>query len=75
MDANEIRGLPTQEILDKIDEKREDLFRLRMRLATGQQKDTTQLKAVRRLIARYLTVLRERELRDKLKAAQPAKES
>ncbi len=75
MDANEIRGLQTQEILDKIDENHEELFRLRMKLATGRQKDTTQLKAVRRLIARCMTVLRERELRDKLKAAQPAKES
>jgi len=74
MQANEIRGLQTQEILDKVELAREDLFRLRMKLATGQQKDTTQTKVVRRLIARYLTVLRERELRDQLKAAQTAKE-
>jgi large subunit ribosomal protein L29 len=74
MQANEIRGLQTQEILDKVELAREDLFRLRMKLATGQQKDTTQMKVVRRLIARYLTVLRERELRDQLKAAQTAKE-
>ena len=46
---------------DRLDEARENEFRLRFEFATGQLTDHTRLKFARREIARIATVLREVE--------------
>ena len=61
MKAEEIRALSTDEILSRIDEAREELMNLRFQQATGELVDFTQIRITRRLIARYLTILKERE--------------
>ena len=62
MKAAEIRKLSTEEIEARLADAREELMRLRFRKTTGELVDTTALRRTRRLIARYLTILREREL-------------
>ena len=62
MVASEIRNLGTPEIESKLDDAREELFKLRFQYNTGQLTDYTRLRAARRLIARLETVLRERQI-------------
>ena len=60
--AAELRELPTDELLARVDSSKEELFNLRFQLATGQLDDPTRLKKVRHEVARIATVLREREI-------------
>ena len=62
MEISEIRALATAEIEAKLDDAREELFKLRFQFRSGQLSDYTRLSATRRTIARLLTALREREL-------------
>lgn len=62
MEAFEIRNLSEKDIRDKLDEVREELFNLRFQFAIGQARDTNQMSALKKDIARLKTVLREREL-------------
>ena len=62
MKAEEIRQLSTEEIRARLDDAREELMKLRFQHVTGELVDTSRLRKTRRLIARLLTVLREREL-------------
>lgn len=71
---SEIRGLQTAEIEGKLDDAREEQFKLRFQFKTGQLTDYSRLVVSRRTIARMLTVLRERELAEKMTAAKPASE-
>ena len=64
MKTAEIRKLATDEIEARLTEAREELMHLRFQKTTGELVDTTALRRTRRLIARYLTVLRERELEE-----------
>ena len=59
---SEVRGLSTSELEGKVDDAREELFRLRFQFQTGQLTDYSRLVVSRRSVARLLTVLREREL-------------
>ncbi len=61
MKAEEIRQLSTEEIRARLDDAREELMKLRFQHITGELVDTSRLGKTRRLIARLLTVLRERE--------------
>ncbi len=60
--ANQFRDLSDDELETRISETKEELFRLRVQHATLQLADTSQLRHVRRDIARMLTVQRERVL-------------
>lgn len=62
MKASDIRNLTTAEIEQKIAGFKEELFNLRFQLATGQLDNPTQIRNVRKEIARAKTILREREL-------------
>jgi len=64
MKAEKIRDLSTEEIQIQLDEAREELMNLRFQQATGELMDFTQMRFIRRSIARYLTILREREMID-----------
>jgi large subunit ribosomal protein L29 len=62
MKPDEIRELSTEEIQTRLDEAREELMNLRFQQSTGELIDTTRLPATRRDIARFLTILKEREM-------------
>ncbi|MDI6632055.1 MAG: 50S ribosomal protein L29 [Bacillota bacterium] len=62
MKASEIRELTNEELARKIADSKEELFRLRFQLATGQLNNPMKIKEVKRRIARLKTILREREL-------------
>ena len=64
--ATELRELPDEELLARIDAAKEELFNLRFQLATGQLDNPSRLKQVRHDLARIATVLRERELESEL---------
>jgi large subunit ribosomal protein L29 len=66
--AAELRELPDEELLDRMESAKEELFNLRFQLATGQLDNPTRLKTVRHDVARIATVLRERELERELDA-------
>jgi large subunit ribosomal protein L29 len=72
MKIKEIRALTTEEIQGRLEDTREELFKLRFQIATGQLTDYSRLSITRRAIARLETVLRERELAAEILAAQPA---
>ncbi len=61
MRADALRELSDTELADQLDEFKDELFRLRFQAVTGQLEDVQRLRAVRRDIARVLTVQRERE--------------
>ncbi len=61
MKPDEIRELSTEEIIVRLDEAREELMNLRFQQSTGELIDTTRLPQTRKLIARFLTILGERE--------------
>jgi len=62
MDVREVRGMPTDDIHQKLDQTYEELFNLRFQYVMGQLEDHNRLTALRRDIARMKTILREREL-------------
>jgi large subunit ribosomal protein L29 len=66
MKADEIRALSTDDLRSQIDEAREEMMNLRFQQATGELVDFTRLRYTRRLIARILTILKEREEKNAL---------
>ncbi|MDP9331451.1 MAG: 50S ribosomal protein L29 [Actinomycetota bacterium] len=66
--AAELRELPEEELLARIDSAKEELFNLRFQMATGQLDNSSRLQQVRHEVARIATVLREREIEAELDA-------
>ncbi len=62
MKNKDLRELTVEELNKKIDESKDELFKLRFQLATGQLDNPMKIREVRRNIARVKTILREREL-------------
>jgi len=62
MNAEELRSLSYQELGDKLDESKEELFNLRFQLVTNQLDNTARIKEVKRDIARVNTVMRSQEI-------------
>jgi len=62
MKTKELRELTNEELNKKLDEGKDELFKLRFQLATGQLENPGKLKQVRHNIARVKTIIREREL-------------
>ena len=62
MKAKELRELTNQELDQKLDELKDELFNLRFQSATGQVENPMRIRQVRKDIARVKTVKREREL-------------
>lgn len=60
--VGELRVLPDDELIARLREGKDELFKLRFQSATGQLESHGRLRAVRREIARIYTVMREREL-------------
>lgn len=61
MNAADLREMTDAEILERIEESKEELFRLRYRSATQQLENPMLLRHLRRDVARMRTILRERE--------------
>jgi large subunit ribosomal protein L29 len=62
MQASELRQKSTDELLSISKEYRRNLFDLRFKQHTGQLTQTSELRAMRRDIARVETILRERQI-------------
>ncbi len=62
MKSNELRELSVAELNTKLGEFRQELFNLRFQHATAQLENTQRLPEVKKIIARILTVLREKEV-------------
>ena len=64
--AAELRDLPADELLVRMEGAKEELFNLRFQLATGQLDNPSRMRVVRHEVARISTVLREREIEEGL---------
>ena len=62
MKINEIRDLSGQEIMDKIQDLKKELFNLRFQNAMSQLENPIRIRAVKKDIAKLMTVLKEKEL-------------
>jgi large subunit ribosomal protein L29 len=62
MQASEYRKMTAEELESRLQETRRELFNLRQQWFTGSLQDQNRLTAVRKDIARILTILREREI-------------
>jgi large subunit ribosomal protein L29 len=68
--VRELRDLGEQDLLERLESSKEELFNLRFQLATGQLDNPMRVKQLRHEIAQILTVLRERELEQELEAVE-----
>ena len=62
MKINDVRAKSTEELNDQIYSLKEQLFDLRRKKAVGQLEYLSEIKRVRKDIARIYTVLKEREM-------------
>ena len=67
--AGELRELPDDELFDRVESLKEELFNLRFQFATGQLDNPMRIKQVRHEIARMLTLLRQRQTEEELEFA------
>jgi large subunit ribosomal protein L29 len=74
-EAAELRDLTDDQLLERVESAKEELFNLRFQLATGQLDNPSRIRKVRREIARVATVLREREIEAEREAATVAAET
>ena len=56
------RQLSDADLIDRIDQEKDRLFKLRFQLATGQLENHARLTTTKRDIARLMTELRAREI-------------
>ena len=64
MQAKELKSLTSEELMNKLNDFKSELFRLRFKLATGQLENTARIKFFKKDIARVKTVLAERKLNE-----------
>jgi large subunit ribosomal protein L29 len=70
--AAELRELTDDQLVDRVESAKEELFNLRFQLATGQLDNPSTIKKVRHEIARIATVMRERDIEARLDAIASA---
>lgn len=63
MDLKDMRLVSTEELKTKLANTRQEYMNLRFQMVTGQLTDTSRLRQVRRQIAQFETVLRDREIK------------
>lgn len=68
----ELRGLSTEELEDKLEDAREELFNLRFQRASAQLENYTRIKTVRREMARLQEAMHKRQLAEDAAVAHPA---
>ena len=64
MQAKELKSLTSEELMNKLNDFKSELFSLRFQLATGQLENTARIKFVKKDIARVQSVLAERKLNE-----------
>lgn len=62
MRISEMKQLSVEELRQKVIDSKDELFRLKFQLNSGQLQDYRRLKAIKREIAQANTIIREREL-------------
>ena len=62
MTANELRNKSSEELENELQDFKDTAFNIKFRRILGQLEDTSQLKKVKKDIARIHTILRLREL-------------
>ena len=67
--AKELRDMPDDELLTRLEAAKEELFNLRFQFATSQLDNPRRIKQVRHDVARILTILRERSSEEELQRA------
>ena len=67
--VKELRELPDDELLQRLEGAKEELFNLRFQLATGQLDNPSRIKIVRHTVARILTLLRQRQTEEELRVS------
>ena len=67
--ATELRELPDEELFERVESLKEELFNLRFQFATGQLDNPMRIKQVRHDIARILTLLRQRQSVEEMEEA------
>ena len=60
--ANELRELTDETLTDRLTEAKQELWKRRLDLATGQLDNTSEIPKYKREIARIETIMREREI-------------
>ena len=64
MQAKELKSLTSEELMNKLNDFKSELFSLRFQLATGQLENTARIKFVKKDIASVKKVLAERNLNE-----------
>ena len=64
MKPNEIRNLTVDEIEDEVSKSREELLDLRFQASMGQASNPRRIRAVKRNIARMLTIVTEKRMQE-----------
>ena len=72
MQAVEIRAMSDKDLAQELEDTRREMFDLRFQKQLGRLPNTNRLSAVKRNIARFETVRRERELWAAYEAASAA---
>lgn len=62
MKISEIRLMSNEELVAKMADTRQEYMNIRFQITTGQQTDTSRLSAMRKTVAQFETILRERQL-------------
>ena len=62
MSLKETRSLSDADLKKQLEEAHQELFNLRFRVSTKQLVNHRELRRVKKNIARYMTLIREREL-------------
>jgi large subunit ribosomal protein L29 len=60
MKMKDVRNLNNEQLADKVQEFREEIFNLRFQNSTGELENTGRMREARRSLARSLTIARER---------------
>lgn len=63
MKAQDVHNMTNEELAQKLESLKEELFNLRFRHATNQLENPNVLHSVKKDIARVKTVIREREIK------------
>jgi len=69
MKTSEIKLMGIDEIKTKLLDSRNEYMTMRFKVVSGQLTDTSKLKIARRLISRYETILREKQVATDLEGA------
>ena len=69
MKTSEIKLMGIDEIKSKLLATRNEYMTMRFQVVSGQLTDTSKIKIIRRLISRYETILREKQIAADLEGA------